>query len=335
MKMFPPLCIALSSLLLFACQSAKKDENENVVSKRYIHKYGYDVSKEEWDGASYPGQVITTLRNGVTVTTSYEEGVLHGPTTYTYPHSHTIESLNTYERGSLVKKLTYNIRGIPQKEEIFFSPSHLKTTRWYQKGTPLSVEEMDNGILLEGEYYNEKNEAISRISKGSGIRIIRDERENIISKETIENGTPVLRETFHPHGIPHTIVSLSGGKIHGQKKVFAPTGEPVSIETYRSDVLDGVSTYYQNGCRYLELQYKNGLKHGKERHFVDGQTIVEETEWMDGQKHGPSVVFFDGMSRTRFYYNNELVSKEKYRELCEIEENIAIMSERASNKYAF
>lgn len=161
---------------------------------------------------------------------------------------------------------------------------------------------------------------------------MRDQHENIVAKETLENGLPVLRETFHPHGIPHTIIPLSGGKIHGEKKVFAPTGEPISVESYNLSTLDGVATYYQNGCRYLEVNYKDGLKHGPERHFVDGETVVEETEWMDGQKHGPSTVFFDGMSRTRFFYNDQLVSKERYRELCQAEENIAIMSDRAYHR---
>ena len=76
----------------------------------------------------------------------------------------------------------------------------------------------------------------------------------------------------------------------------------------------------------------NGLKDGVERHFIDGQTVVEETEWTEGQKHGPSVVFFDGMSRTRFYYNNRPVTKERYRELCEQAENIARSEERRVGK---
>ena len=71
MKRLSPLLIALSGLFIFGCQNSSKDQDENVVYKRYIHKYGYDVSKEEWEGATYPGQVVTTLRNGVTVTSSY------------------------------------------------------------------------------------------------------------------------------------------------------------------------------------------------------------------------------------------------------------------------
>lgn len=329
MKRFSPLLICAAGLIFSGCQNSNSDQNENVVSKRYIHKYGYDVSKEEWEGAGYPGQVITTLRNGVTVTSTYENGMLHGPSTLTYPHSQTIETRNTYERGNLVKRITYDIRGIPEKEEIFLSPSHYKVTKWYQNGTPLSMEEYHNNELLEGEYYNDRNETEHRVTKGFGIRVVRDQHEQIVAKETLENGFPILRETYHPHGIPHTVTPLMNGMIHGERKVFAPSGEPISLETYKHNILHGPAIYYQNGCRYLEVNYHEGVKHGLERHFIDGETIVEETEWMDGQKHGPSIVFFDGMSRTRYFYNDQLVTKERYRELSDIEENIAIMNDRA------
>lgn len=119
MKRYSLLLIPMLGSLLVGCQTSNKDKNDNVVSERYIHKYGYDVSKEEWESTGYPGQVVTTLRNGVTVTSSYENGILHGPTTHTFPHSKTTESLNIYERGNLVKKTTYDIRGIPQKEQVF------------------------------------------------------------------------------------------------------------------------------------------------------------------------------------------------------------------------
>lgn len=331
MKRFIPFVLPLLALFAVGCHNSSRDSEDQVVSKRFIHKYGYDVSKEEWETASYPGQVITTLRNGITVTASYEDGILNGPTTYTYPHSQTTESLNIYERGNLVKKTSYNIRGVPQKEEVFLSPSHVKVTRWYTAGTPLSVEEYHNTELLEGEYYNRNNEVEFRVSKGSGMRITRDQHEQMVAKETIENGYPVLRETFHPHGVPHAIIPLSGGKIHGEKRIFAPSGEPISSETYKLSVLNGPATYFQNGCRYLEVSYKNGLRHGAERHFVDGETIVEETQWYEGNKHGSSIVFFDGMSKTRWYYNNTPVTKERYRELIEQEENIAIMNDRAKH----
>ena len=333
MKRYVPcLVFLLIASSFFGCNSSRKAKNDDIISQRYIHKYGYDLSKKEWQSADYPGKVVTMLRNGVTRSSSYENGVLHGPTTYTFPHSHTLESLNIYEWGNLVKTLTYDIRGIPQKEHIFLSPAHVKITHWYKGGSPLCTEEYYNSELFEGEYYNERNEVESRINKGSGIRIIRNENEQITTKETIENGYPILRETFHPHGMPHIVIPLSGGKIHGIKKVFSQSGDPISKETYYQDILHGPATYFQNGCRYLEVNYSHGLKHGLERHFIDGHTLLEETEWVEGYKHGPSTFIADGTSTTRFYYNHIPVTKERYRELCEQEENIAIMHERAMNK---
>lgn len=311
------------------CHSSR-DEDSQVISKRYIHKYGYDVSKKEWESANYPGQVISTMHNGVTLSVSYENGILHGPMTATYPHSQTIESLSIYEKGNLIKKKIYDIRGTPKEETEFLSPSHIKIFRWFFSGTPLSIEEYHNSELLEGEYYNKKNELEARVIKGKGMRITRNQREEIVAKETIENGYPILSETFHSHGIPHTVTPLLGGQIHGEKKVFAPTGEPISVETYEKNVLSGLAYYYQNGCLYLEVNYKEGKKHGLEKHYVDGETIIEKINWYEGKKHGPSTLYFDDMSKVSWYYNNKAVTKDRYRQLIQQEENIAIMNDRAN-----
>jgi len=328
MKRFLPLFFPLVGVLFVGCQASKKSENDGVVSQRYIHKYGYDVSREEWELKGCPGQVITTLRGGMTITSSYENGLLHGPTMCTFPHSNTRESLSIYERGNLIKKTVYSVRGIPRIEHDFSSPSRVKVTRWYNQGVPLCVEEYHDNRLVDGEYYDEHNRPECCVVKGMGFRIIRDQYEQAVAKETIEDGYPTLRESFHLNGIPHVVTPLCDGRVDGVKKVFASTGEPLLCESYKQDVLHGLATYFQNGSRYLEINYKNGLKHGFERHFIDGEVLVEETEWVDGQRHGPSTVFFDGTSTTRYYYNNIFVTKERYRKLCEQTENITIMNDR-------
>ena len=328
MNRYLPYFLSFLSLIAVGCHSSR-GEDDQVISKRYIHKYGYDVSKKEWESANYPGKIISTLHNGVTVSASYENGILNGPMTITYPHSQTTESLNLYEKGNLIKKRIYDIRGIPKEETEFLSPSHFRISRWFSSGTPLSTEEYHNHELLKGEYYNKKNEIEARVVKGKGIRITRNQREETIAKETIDKGYPILSETFHPHGIPHTITPLLGGQIHGEKKVFAPTGEPISVENYTKNILHGIAYYYQNGCLYLEVNYKEGKKHGLEKHYVDGETIIEEINWYEGKKHGASTLYFDGMSKINWYYNNKPVTKEQYRQLAQQEENIAIMNDRA------
>src|SRR3989344_6292707 len=105
------LTLGVIALLLASCE--RKQRENDVVSQRYIHKYGYAVSKDEFEDRKYPGQVVTLLKNGVTVTTTYEDGILHGPCTHTYPHSQTIETYYLYKEGFLTKEVHYDITGMP------------------------------------------------------------------------------------------------------------------------------------------------------------------------------------------------------------------------------
>ncbi|MDN3508347.1 MAG: hypothetical protein P0S94_05450, partial [Simkaniaceae bacterium] len=168
------LACSLVGLLSVGCQNNKKKNSNDVVSERYIHKYGYDVARSEWLANAYPGQVITTLKNGVTVTAGYENGVLHGQTTYTYPHSQTLESLYLYEKGNLIKKVSYDVRGMPYREDLTLSDTRVKSKYWYNTGTPKCAEEIDSNTLTNGEYFTLKNELESKVDHGNGVRTIRD-----------------------------------------------------------------------------------------------------------------------------------------------------------------
>lgn len=326
-----PVVGALLLVGLCGCHCSKKPKKTDVVSQRYIHKYGYDVSKDEWGANHYPGQIVTTLKNGITIASTYEDGVLHGPTSYTYPHSQTLESLQVFERGNLLKKTTFDIKGIPQKEELFLAPGHIKTKYWYNTGTPMCVEERLENALIEGDYFTLQNELESKIENSVGIKTVRSEDGALLAKETIKDGVVVAIETFHSNGTPHIISSLKNGLLHGEKKVFGPTGDPIIEENYYFGMLNGLCSYYQNGYRYLESPYKDGKKEGIERQYIDGETLVEETEYHDNFKHGPSTFYTDGVSKTEWYYNDEYISKAKFEELSEREKMISIMNSRAKS----
>ncbi len=312
--------------LIAGCQRQK---NANVISERYIHKYGYDISKDEWESSRFPGQVMTTLRNGVCIVSSYEDGVLHGPTTYTYPYSKTIHTLQMFDKGRLVKKTTNDLSGIPQMDELYLTQDRVKVTRWYKSGTPLSVEEWENDKLVAAEYYSPLNQVEYRITEGRGVKLIRDAQQCPIAKETIEDGEIVFRESLHPNGCPYRLTPLCDGLLNGEVREYAPSGEPVLIEHWSLGEQEGLCTYFQNGCKYLERNYRQGQLHGIERRYVDGETLIEETEWLEGQRHGPSTVYYDGIATTQWFYNNVAVSAEKYKTLLLREQEIMSMHERS------
>lgn len=298
--------LAGAALMLSSCKSKNKDD---VVAERYTHKYGYDVAKTTWEEESIPGKKLTTFRNGITVTESYEDARLHGEKTITFKHSQTIQTKEVYNKGILVKRTNFSIRGIPEKETVFKSPTHLIVSTWHSTGSPKAKEEYKNSKLVNGQYFSLENETVSCINDGHGEKTIYNASGDIISKEVYVNYDIAYTETYHINHTPHIITSYKDGKIHGEKKEFALSGEPLYVENYENGEKDGLCTYYQNGYKYQETTYTAGRKNGIERLYIDGVTLAEETEYRLGAKHGPSVVFCDGSALTAWYFNDTKVTK--------------------------
>ena len=317
------ICALLSLLSLALCGCNNKNQDDTVVSQRYMHKYGYAVTQQEWEEKNYPGQVITSLNTGVTVTATYENGVLHGPITQTYPHSQTVETYTLFNQGSQVKEISYDPTGIPVKEWVQLSPTRHSITMWYATGSPMLVEEFVGQELLDGYYYTTNNEIESRIEKGNGQRICRDRTGHLTAKEFFEQGYAVKKETYYPAGTPESIAYYFQDSLHGEKRTFAQNGEPLSIEEWINGQLHGKSTYFKNGNRYLEISYLYGQKNGIERHLIDGEIVSQEIAWENNQKHGPSIFYVDGQPEQQWFYSGELVSKRKFDELNRLDEVIS------------
>lgn len=300
------ILIGLTTLLT-SCGS--NSNVADIVSQRHIHKYGYDVAPQEWAENVFPGQVVTSYRNGQTITETYADSLLHGPKTITFEHSQTVHIKEEYQKGILVKRTTYSIRGVPEKETVYKTPTHLLVTSWFEKGSPREKEEYLDGKLINGQYFSINNEIDSCVENGNGEKTVRNAAGDIICKNVYTNYEIDYKETYHPNNTPHVITSYKDGKLHGEKKEFALSGEPLVVENYSNGEKDGVCTYFQNGYKYKETTYHEGLKHGVERLFIDGEMLSEETEYKMGEKHGSSVVYCDGVGRTFWYFNDQRVSK--------------------------
>lgn len=317
----------LGSLAIFVTSCNNKDKNDQIVSQTYMHKDGYAMSQREWETENYPGQVITTLRDGVTVYASYEDGVLHGPSSHTYPHSKIIESYYLYNHGDLIKETYYDTLGMPVKENTYLSPTRYTATVWYKTGAPLSVEEFAGDELLEGQYFNIKHEVDARVVKGKGLRLVRDTSGILKIKDEVQNGYITKRETFYPSGTPEAVIAYVNGLPHGIKRTFTVTGEPLAMENYAFGQLHGTSTYFKNGAKYLETSYVEGKKEGLETHYANGDTVIEKTLWLNDRKHGPSHFYIDGSTFTTWYYDDQVVTQKKYTDMRSLDEKILTASE--------
>ncbi len=312
--------ILLAAVALMGCSCQKKTKEDDVISQTYMHKYGYAVSQEEWQEKNYPGQVISSLRNGITVTATYENGKLHGPCTFTYPNSHTVEKYVLYNQDTPVKEILYDISGMPTQETTQLTENRYCLTTWYADGVPKSVEEYVKEELIQGEYFTAEHEIEAQVTQGKGLRILRDAQGTLLSKDEIEGGFLIKRDSFYANGSPESIAYYVQGKLDGIKKTFSIKGEPLAVESWAAGSLHGLSTYYKNGTKELEIDYLYGKKNGLEIHFLDGEAIAHQISWIIDIKHGPETFFLPGgAKKTVWNYENKEVSLNRFQELTNLD----------------
>ncbi len=298
------------SLLLGGCFSSASDDS--VVSQKFVHKYGFDVTPEEWEARDGDGQILEVLKNGVKIVRSYENGALHGPTTYSFPNSTVIEKLQVYDQGTLLKEVVHDGTGMPMREEIYEFDNRTITTIWDEKGAPLSIEEFDGELLVEGKYYTPSHDLEGQVESGFGERIKRDRSGLLVSRDTIQNGIATVKTSFHPTGEIHTISHYDGSQLHGEQLKFTSAGRPLMKLNWNHGIMHGPKVVFRNGTKIAEIPYVNGRKQGVEIHFDDLGNLTAEIEWQNDKKHGCSKFYTDDTTEMEWFYKGQAVALDKY-----------------------
>lgn len=305
--------LLLGATLATACNKNSNRRPCNIIDERFVHKYGLEVEQKEWQQRGNNGTVITKLDDGVVLSQTYKHGQLDGATTYTFPHSNTIQTLENYVNGQLISRVTNNDLGRPQHEVEYTPDGYEIVTAWYEGGVPQSREMIKNKRIVEAEYFSPNNQTESRIDNGEGVKIVRNIYGDLISRDFYEGGEISERTTFHKNGSPHTVTPYVKGKAHGEKKIFLPAGEPEKVETWVKGVQHGNTIVYKNGEKFAELPFVNGKIHGTEKHFRDESNLIEEITWKEGVKHGPTTVYVDGEeTKTVWFHKGKPVTKSTY-----------------------
>lgn len=308
------LFVSIIGCALFtACQSS--GPLDQVVSQTFVHKYGFETSAEEWEAREQDGQVVSVMKNGVKVTRSYQNGQLHGPTTYTFPHSSVVEKLLVYDLGTLLKESVNDAAGMPIREEVYEFDNRTIITLWDKKGVPLSVEEYDDEILMEGKYFTPEHELEAEVVQGFGERVKRDRAGLLISRDAIQNGVIAARTTYHPNGNIHTVSHYHDYQLHGEQCKFTASGRPLMELNWNHGVLDGLKHIYRNGSKVAEIPYIKGQKHGTEYHYDDLGNLTAEIEWRNDKKHGPTKLHSEEATDTEWYFKGKTVSADRFKVL--------------------
>lgn len=301
--------------LLTGCSSyqevaiVKEGWNSDVVATVYKHKYGVEVSKKDWETRGCDGQIICSLKNGITSTKNYSAAVLNGESTQTFSHSKTVEKIETYRKGSLVKEVWNYTSGLRKEEREYLASGSTIATVWYESGNPMSVEEFHGESLLVGRYFRKDECVDGEVVDGFGERKIRDPYGYLNSVDKICDGLLVSQTIFHPNGTPKEVIPYENERINGKKQTFLPSGEPKTIEQWVNGHQQGTTYTFRNGEKYSEVPYENGCRKGIERRFRDGRSVEEEISWVGDERHGPTRAFVGDAVKTDWYYQGKVVSK--------------------------
>ncbi|MBX7066831.1 MAG: hypothetical protein K1X28_06335 [Parachlamydiales bacterium] len=302
-----------AALAFTACQTSSSIDQ--VVSQTYVHKYGFETSEKDWEAREKDGQVVSMLKTGVKVAQTFENGKLHGPTTYTFPHSPIVEKQQLFDEGVLLKEQLNDAAGMPVREEVYEFDNRIIITLWDDKGVPLSIEEYDGETLMEAKYYTPEHELEATVVNGNGERIKRDRTGLLISRDELKNGMMFCRTTYHPNGNVHTISHYDNYQLHGKQTKFTASGKPLMELNWERNVLEGPKIIYRNGQKIAVVPYVKGKKHGTELHYDDLGFLTAEIEWRNDKKHGKTLLHSEDATDTEWFFKGQSVNADKFKTL--------------------
>jgi len=312
MKKYQLFSVLSALFLLNSCQRQCCDD---IVCETYVHRYGMPLDPQDWSSRGQDGQVISTRKDGVVVCTSYEAGVLNGETTLTFPHRDTIAKRYTYLNGVLMQETDYYSNGMPQKQMI-----HEGTTQhqlgWYENGAPQFKEIYLEGSLVSGEYLNEAQQTASSVTDYNGVRTLYDDYGQLLYVDEIQNGQMTTRRTFHPNGTPASVTPFVNGIIEGKRFTYCMGGEPATVEEWSTNCQHGNTEVFENGEKIADQPYEFGQIHGVERRYREGNCLVQENRWIQGEKHGACQNYFNEMKQTQWFFKGRPVNRSTYEALC-------------------
>lgn len=307
MKAHCSLYILVLSAGLTSCQTAHSPSYEDEVICDTVHRYGVSLDLDDWSNRGQNGQIISMRKDGVSVSRSYEGGILHGECAYTYPYREIVEKKENYQQGKLEQELFYYQNGLPSKQISHDASGKQSIITWYESGAPQSNEEVVNGMIVSGEFYNPNQQLESRVDESCGVRTNRDSVGQMQSIDQIQNGQLLYKTEYHPNGTPSTVSSYVNNKVEGKRCTYLPGGEPATVEQWREGVQHGETFTFEFGEKRAVIPYVNGSIHGVEHRYRDGEILTHDIHWVQGQKHGPCYTYLGETTQVDWNYRDRKV----------------------------
>ncbi len=279
----------------------------------FYHTYGPQIAEADWQTRGSTGEVVEVLKNGVEVRREYVGGVLHGTSSWTFPHTKVVERIEQYKNGNRILAARNYTSGSPQFQEEWLADGPRVVHAWYDDGSPRIIEEYDGSRLISGQYFTIAGEIEASIAAGSGVKVERSSLGELLTHEQLKGSEVIATESFYPNGHLREAIAYHDGERHGQSRRYAESGEPLSIEQWTQGVVDGTQLFFEGGQPIRQIPYAMGRKDGLELHFRPGtEEVVEEISWRQDKRHGASKTYLADQTLTEWYWRGSQVSEDQF-----------------------
>ncbi len=221
----------------------------------------------------------------------YEQGLLEKEGAYYYssgkkkkivPYLHNEihgQLITFFENGNFKEKANYQHN---QKNGSAFG--------YFKNGKLAFKEHYQNNLLLEGVYFNPKQELVSFIQDQTGFKTL-----------------------FHENG-EKTQIEYQEGQAYGVVKRFNSQGSLIHLYHQKNGKKEGEEIeYFPNGVAKISLQWSDDKIQGEVKTWYENGQLASSSELNHNKKNGLSTSFYeDGSLMLVEEYDNDLLKKGKY-----------------------
>lgn len=226
---------------------------------------------------------------------NYKKGVLDGDSTYFHPNGVVWKTQffkNNFPQGTFYTYL--NDGTLLTQEEFSEGKKHGWSLRFWNPNQLASKEFYINGNLVEGEYFDKEGSCISKISEGTGFKII--------------FGKTGIREKQ----------SFLKGVLEGEVIVFDDKNQYIERSFFlKQELKEGEEKiFYPNGQIKISLHWHEGILQGPIKTWYENGAPESQKEINENQKEGLSCVWYpNGQIMLNEVYENNLLIKGEYYKL--------------------
>ncbi len=240
--------------------------------------------------------------NGILISEfNYFKGALHGEAKHYFPSSE-LSKITPYTNNEINGEvIEYTKNGVILSKTSFKNgKKEGPSVGYWNKDNISFMEDYENDLLINGQYFKKSRVKISQIKNGDG------------------------QKAFFENGYLHKLIEYKNGKPEGKTQIFLSNGHLIDEYYQKNNVKEGQEIEYFNDNEItnfsknkphpkLEINWNSGNIHGQVKTWYKNNNMESQKEFSHNKKNGMHFAWYEN-STVMFIeeYENDILIKGSY-----------------------